>query len=387
MLKVFLAEDEFIVRQGIKNKIAWESLGLDFCGEAADGEMALESVRKLKPDILITDIRMPFMDGLELCHHVREEFPDTEILILSGFTDFEYVREGLKLGVSEYLTKPIKPEELTEAIKTLIEKINKRTAEDEERRQSIMRREEELMRYFKETLMAEKREEVSAPEAKLDIKDIDIKQIDRGRLEEFLKMGDAEESDDFIDEVFGALNPRVLDSMLFRQYVLMDSYFAVCEFVESLGMDKTTVEQPGLSAGVMVSREEAISYMKRVTKNALELRESTAGSKQRDVANAMRDFVAENYSNSALSLNSVAEHIGFSPNYLSMVFSQQEGVTFIKYITDYRIAKAKELLKCTNKRSSEISELVGYSDPHYFSYTFKKATGVTPSQYRSGDKG
>ncbi|MBD4656107.1 helix-turn-helix domain-containing protein, partial [Xanthomonas citri pv. citri] len=79
---------------------------------------------------------------------------------------------------------------------------------------------------------------------------------------------------------------------------------------------------------------------------------------------------------------SMASHVNFSPNHLSMVFSQQTGNTLIKYLTDYRMNKAKELLKCTNKKSSEISVMVGYKDPHYFSYLFKKTQGVTPTQFR-----
>jgi two component system response regulator len=85
-------------------------------------------------------------------------------------------------------------------------------------------------------------------------------------------------------------------------------------------------------------------------------------------------------------LNLLASHVNFSPNHLSMIFSQQTGMSFIKYLTDYRMNKAKELLRCTGKRSSLISQEVGYKDPHYFSYLFKKTQGMTPTQYRGGIK-
>ena len=80
----------------------------------------------------------------------------------------------------------------------------------------------------------------------------------------------------------------------------------------------------------------------------------------------------------------LASHVNFSPNHLSMIFRQQTGKTFIKYLTDYRMSKAKELLRCTGKRSSEVGLEVGYKDPHYFSYLFKKYQGMTPTQYRGG---
>ena len=85
MLKIFLAEDEIVMREGIRNNIAWQEEGFEFVGEASDGELAYPMIQKLKPDILITDIRMPFMDGLELSRIVKQELPDTSILILSGY--------------------------------------------------------------------------------------------------------------------------------------------------------------------------------------------------------------------------------------------------------------------------------------------------------------
>ena len=93
-------------------------------------------------------------------------------------------------------------------------------------------------------------------------------------------------------------------------------------------------------------------------------------------------YIEENYSDGELSLNMLASHVNVSPNHLSTIFSQQTGQTFIKYLTEYRMDKAKELLKCTSMRSSEISEAVGYKDPHYFSYMFKKTVGTTPTNYR-----
>ena len=97
MLKVFLVEDEFVIREGIKNNIDWKAHGYEFCGEAGDGELAYPMIQKLRPDIVITDIRMPFMDGLELSRLIRKELPDTEIIILSGYQEFEYAKEAIKL--------------------------------------------------------------------------------------------------------------------------------------------------------------------------------------------------------------------------------------------------------------------------------------------------
>ena len=106
MIKVFLVEDEIIIRNGIKNSIDWEMHGYDFVGEASDGELALPMILEKKPDILITDIKMPFMDGLELSEQVKKALPATKIMILSGYNEFDYAKMAIKIGVTDYLLKP-----------------------------------------------------------------------------------------------------------------------------------------------------------------------------------------------------------------------------------------------------------------------------------------
>ena len=121
MIKIFLVEDEFVVREGIKKTIDWEAHGYEFCGEAGDGELAYPMIQKLKPDIVITDIKMPFMDGLALSKLIKKEMPWIEIMILSGFEEFEYAKEGIKLGIAQYLTKPINGTDLLREIDAVAE--------------------------------------------------------------------------------------------------------------------------------------------------------------------------------------------------------------------------------------------------------------------------
>ncbi len=107
MLKVFLVEDESVVREGLRDNIPWQQYGYEFVGEASDGEMALPLIQKTKPDVLLTDIKMPFMDGLSLSKLVHQEFPDMKIIIISGYDDFEYARGAILVGAEQYLLKPI----------------------------------------------------------------------------------------------------------------------------------------------------------------------------------------------------------------------------------------------------------------------------------------
>ena len=122
-IKVFLVEDEMIIRNGVKKGIKWEEEGYDFVGEASDGELAYPLILKETPDILITDIRMPFMDGLELSRLVKEELPNIKILILSGYDEFQYAKEAIRIGVTDYLLKPISSAKLLEVLNQVKESI------------------------------------------------------------------------------------------------------------------------------------------------------------------------------------------------------------------------------------------------------------------------
>nr|NIP41411.1 response regulator [candidate division Zixibacteria bacterium]NIW43692.1 response regulator [Gammaproteobacteria bacterium]NIR62732.1 response regulator [candidate division Zixibacteria bacterium]NIS44803.1 response regulator [candidate division Zixibacteria bacterium]NIT52235.1 response regulator [candidate division Zixibacteria bacterium] len=117
--KVFLVEDEIITREGIRDNVDWGAAGFEFCGEAADGEIALPLIEETQPDVLITDIKMPFMDGLQLSKIVREHMPWIKIIILSGHDEFNYAQSAVKLGVTDYLLKPISAQDLRTVLKKL----------------------------------------------------------------------------------------------------------------------------------------------------------------------------------------------------------------------------------------------------------------------------
>lgn len=535
MLKVFLVEDEFVVREGIKNKVDWKSHGYEFCGEAGDGELAFPMIQKLKPDIVITDIRMPFMDGLTLSKLIKKEMPWIEIIVLTGFEEFEYAKEAIKIGIAQYLLKPINSEELLKEVDGLAVKIEEKRKEREiqekyrkEMEENFLNERKELFQYlvtgsksmaellemadrldldltaiwynvvlfkiqslnhasgeysnslvtieekmenlanqkyliifdrglegkallFKadsreeleqvqeetldklEQLLAEyksvryfggigepvnrlrelsvsfesashafahrylvkesyiihsgKVEQGDTKEEAFNISNVDPKQIDRSKIKEFLKVGNKDEAVYFVDEFFKELNSNVMKSNIFRQYITMDAYFCVVDFVESLQCSREEIAPPDISGSALQTEEGAMQYVVGIMEKALELRERAASNRYGDVVEEVIRYIELNYADEELSLNLLASHVNFSPNRLSMIFSQQTGQTLIKYLTDFRMNKAKEMLRCTGKRSSEISLEVGYKDPHYFSYLFKKTQGMTPTQYRGGKSG
>lgn len=129
--KVFFVEDEIITREGIRDNVDWRASGFEFCGEAADGEMALPLLRMAQPDVLITDIKMPFMDGLQLSKIMRERMPWVKIIILSGHDEFEYAQQAIKLGVTDYLLKPITIQSLQSVLQKLTTQLDQERKEHE----------------------------------------------------------------------------------------------------------------------------------------------------------------------------------------------------------------------------------------------------------------
>ena len=377
MIKIFLVEDEYVVREGIKKNVDWTAHGYDFVGEAGDGELALPMIRDLRPDILITDIRMPFMDGLELSRRVKTELPDTRIIILSGYAEFEYAKEGLKIGVSEYLTKPINSEELLHCIDVVAADIIAKRKERGVKETFDMVR-GDLMDRIKEMYS-----DIGLKDDDFNAANIDPEVVNIKRAEAFLKTGHISDVENFADRYLEELKDSV-DSFIFRQYIVLGLYFCAVSFIEGLGADRSEIEAPDLKKGTVSDRDKTRKYIIGVFSEAINTRDRLTKGKYGSVLDDAVAYIGENYSDTELSLNTVARAVNVTPNYLSNLFSQQMGVNFVKYITDLRIEKAKELLLCTSMKNSEISEKVGYADPHYFSSLFKRTTGKTPTGFKEG---
>jgi two-component system response regulator YesN len=131
LYKVFLVEDEIVTREGIRDNVNWRRAGFEFCGEAPDGEIALPLIETSQPDVLITDIKMPFMDGLQLSKIVRERMPWVKIIILSGHDEFHYAQEAIKMGVCEYLLKPLSAADLDRVLNKIARSIEQERKEQE----------------------------------------------------------------------------------------------------------------------------------------------------------------------------------------------------------------------------------------------------------------
>ena len=542
MLKIFLAEDEVIVRETIKRMIPWEDLGFELVGEAADGEMALPLLIRQKPDLLITDIKMPFMDGLTLAKLAKKELPELKIVILSGYDDFNYAKQAINIGVEDYLLKPItknalierlseirsryehektqkeyyekfqremqayeknssrdffealvrgsmdmmevykKAEKLgvdivAEAYNILIftmnseedfsgqkegyseweaeslemleeffsghpsamlfrsnifsygvllkgqkESIKEITKECVGKIQGILKRKEskrewflavgqpverlsqikksyhtasrafsqrylydENILYYDEMEMMEHRSGQADTNDNAYLKKVDVNALNPAILQKFLSNGIQEEIENFVKDYFYAIGQEPMESLVFRNYVILNVRFSVITFLKGLGCDTEGMEPENTEEILAESGkniESAIAYAEKMVSQAITIRDQNSGNKNRSILKTAVDFIESHYMEEEISLNTVANVANVSANHFSALFSQNMGQTFIEYLTSLRMNKAKELLRCTGMRSSEIAGEIGYKDAHYFSYLFKKTQGMTPSDYR-----
>ena len=192
-----------------------------------------------------------------------------------------------------------------------------------------------------------------------------------------------------MEEFFNGMGKNAIRSTMLRQYISMDLYFCVTDYIlNELGLSRDELDKQitAPNAEVLGDEKKTFDYMKEIMNKALLIKQSNAIGRYRDIMNEAVAYIEKHYAEEELSLNSLAAHVNFSPNHLSAVFKQETGQPFIKYLTDYRMEHAKELLCSTSKRSNEIGQMVGYKDPHYFSYLFKKTQGLTPTQYRNGTR-
>ena len=542
MLKIFLAEDEVVVRETIKRMIPWEELGFELVGEAADGEMALPLLIRQQPDLLITDIKMPFMDGLTLARLAKKEIPGLKVVILSGYDDFNYAKQAIGIGVEDYLLKPITKNALIERLSEIrsryehektqkeyyekfqremqayeknssrdffealvdgsmdmmevykrAEKLgldivaeaynvliftmncdedfsgqrdeyssweaeslellenffaghssamlfrsnifsygvllkgqretieeNTRACVDEIRKilsrqdgrrewflavgQSVERLSQiqksyhtasrafsQRYLYDENILYYDEMETMEHPGGQAETEDnaylqkVDVNALNPAILQKFLSNGLQEETENFVKDYFYAIGQEPMESLVFRNYVILNVRFSVISFIKGLGCDTNEMESADTEEVLAESgknMESAIAYAKKMISQAIEIRDQNSGNKNRSILKTAVDFIDSHYMDEEISLNTVANVANVSSNHFSALFSQNMGQTFIEYLTTLRMNKAKELLRCTGMRSSEIAGEIGYMDAHYFSYLFKKTQGMTPSDYR-----
>ena len=527
MYKVFLVEDEIVVREGIRNSIHWDKTPYILTGEAADGELALSMIQEIKPDILITDIRMPFMDGLTLSRIVKQNLPAIKIIILSGHDEFEYAREALSVGVDEYLLKPVSVQEMLGAMDLLAKKIDQEKRElldiqdlkakikssadilrdkllhdfvsgkidsadfiekgkefgldllgrsyiaavigiicpqkKEGQLYSARKIIESVMGQYGDSIWFSEnktrfvlliRETGENSEAKKNVYSIaeaikyeienstDCKVaagigVPAGRLGETvnsfstaekilnyelsagltqisdssllpagegtfdpagllningdmfftkLKYAPKKDIDTIVQEYLSMIGNNWGEAPMLVFFLFGEIIVSASKIAEALGGDLREIVPFSLKQDniqkIISSPEKFAEAVRSLLAVLFEFRDTHTVGRYKSVIVKAREYIDSNFSSPEISLFSTAAYVGISPNHLSTVFVQETGENFSGYLTRVRMDKAKFLLKNTAMKSVDIANETGINDPQYFSYIFKKNTGLSPREFR-----
>ncbi len=525
--KVILVDDEEEVREAIRKRINWEEIGFTVAGTAENGEEALELAETVEPDVVMTDIQMPFMDGLTLLKRLKEKFPDLRSVIFSGYDDFEYAKEAIRLETEEYILKPVDAEEL----KAIFTRIKERLDEQLQQRRNV----EQLSKYYEDSRPMIKEQLIigllEGRELQFDLeryqKDFDLRiesafycagafritpmeggkeTLDKNLMAVSLKQIVEERFKDVLPvEVFVYLDTVCVLARLkstAQRQVFVDEMDRICKVAHralsanvSAGIGRTygnaesihtsfleakdafhhrifvgenqaiciSDVEPSYPIEDYVSEKQIRHIMRQVkvgTRESLEseirgfidklkrsninlnqlqifyaefmvellrlsrghdisivgtglgninTNEELAGFSSMDafadrlieltsilwekisnvrmdttkkLAEDAKQYINDHYNESSLSVDEICSHLGVGASYFSAVFKKETGVSFVTYLTQVRMNEAQRLLDTTDEKSYIIAGLVGYEEPNYFSYVFKKHFGISPSKYR-----
>lgn len=506
MYKIFIAEDEHLIRESLKrniNQLA-EKLPIEVVGEASDGEVALSMILELQPDILVTDIRMPFMDGIELSQEVKQSIPNIQIIFISGFDEFTYAKAAIRLQVAEYLLKPIKFNELQESLEKVVSRmeqskqptiddsysldvkknlflntlfgnqstlsealegarqlkrqiagkkfivllitnpINKNFADYERFREKMTRLFDEddsllfsclssrfikiLLFHPDEDILLQKVDQVAltlytelnsddsnlvvaignpveriseiqksyeTAKSLLDYSLVQTKQpilhyqdfdqkLNQYQKELHLKEQIDEMTNQSLPLFITELNEKTNKSenpLLFR-LVLINELNHLAEEKNSQIKEKFLLPSPTKISAIISDSALFNNYLNHVLRFLKHTVIDESMGQYRELIEQAILYIKQNYADTELSLGSVSAHINLSSSHFSMIFSQALGKTFVEYLTEQRLKEAKRLLKTTDWKLSMIAAEIGYNDPNYFSYIFKRKEGLSPKDYR-----
>ncbi len=350
-VSVYIAEDEEWIRMGLKKMIRWQALGLELAGEAEDGETAVQQILALRPQILLSDIRMPLVSGLEVARRVQAELPELKTIFISGHRDFEYAQQAIDLRSVKYMLKPVDDEELNQV----------------------------LMQVTRELLT--KNASPAAPSSIINLLGAPVpSQAIMQRVTVGIELGDPDQAPMLAKEVHSELDSLALsqsDALAYLTTLCMDtaSHLRRKGFDVAAGPDelKAYMAHPRKSD----SDDWVVRWLSALAGEVM--RSRSGGVTQ--IIERVKDYIDNHYTWD-ISLSQMAERFYINLPYLSSAFKRVVGQNFQDYILKKRMDKAAEILLETQLSVAEVASIVGYDDVRHFSRMFKKHLGMNPSDYR-----
>ena len=407
MYKMVIADDEMWVRKGIIEQIAWEKFNLKLIGEAVNGEDAFQMVRNKGADILLTDIKMPLTDGLQLSKNLIDVMPDLKIIIFSGYSEYELIRQAMTHKAIDYILKPVDKDELNHAINKAVIEI---------RKDRLLQAEYSSIRSLLEKSLPALREkcffdllfrDISFDsEASEMINILDAQFIFQGFIvfiaNIVCKTSTAKNNvKGIFDRLIAGLGPSIYfgnpkdssEFIVITQAPEQDD----ASIADSLTGNKTILESENdikilLGIGrryhkwshISSSYSEAIYALRSTSQLKDGITFYSDSRKKKTVLEDIEkicDYIKENYYK-PLTLESVSDYFFVNPSYLSREFKNSTNENFIDFLTRIRIENALNLIKKTDLQINQISQMVGFQNANYFSRLFKKKMGISPISFQ-----
>lgn len=429
MYKILIVDDEFIERNGIKLLINKYKFELEVA-EAENGVDALEYLNVNPVDILFTDIKMPFMDGLQLAKKAKELYPDIKIIVFSAYGEFDYTKMAIKMRVNNYILKPVDVNEFVKGMTEIIDLCEKEKI-GKLKNERILHIYKKGIEYEKQNILINLINGVqidSEFKHRINLTGMDFadKYILMVMIDFRLKFFDTNNKgfktilDNSINWEYEYVNLNERQSVIFinsfeplsKESILyfleklrkevLEAYkmyvtIVIGEFVnkiEEISQEFTKIElkrdykyQLGediiLFVNSNLSKDTRISiglHEKQMEKITTDISASNDETNKKAIRNII-SIIESNYSED-ISLESLAEKVYLSPSYFSYLFKKEIGQSLVKYITSYRLEKAKDLLMNTNMKIIDICEKVGFTNASYFGLTFKNYYGTSPAKFR-----
>lgn len=403
MYKLLIVDDEYLVRKGLSETIDWAALDVAVAGTAEDGNEALRLIEETAPDIVITDMSMPGMDGIGLIKETSARGVDCAVVVLSGYKDFEYVKATLENGIHAYLLKPTDNEQLIKIVLAELKKLE--TARENKRYYTHLEAELPTIhnKLVYDLLQGNFGDERTQTEkfriCKLDIPSTGtmiyatVNGVEEGEREGLARLYAL-----FKDFEWGEIGISVTER--YDTFVValtpvsdVDAVSRKCRaFVERFEKEHGEVVAIAVSGPYLGLSEIRASYhtAKQMVKNRLlrvvnsVLTPSDNAGNIHSVVRSAVDYICSHYAED-ITIKSCAAALYVSDSHLMHLFKGNLGKTFNEYLTEYRVLQAKKLLRLDKMRVYEVAEAVGYSDVKYFGQVFRKYAGCMPSEYAGGE--
>lgn len=414
MYKVIIVDDDEVMCEGLKNNIPWEENGIQVVDTAFNGEEGLKLVERHKPHIVLSDITMPRMNGLQMADCIRQSFPWIKVVFLTGYDDFQYAKKALDLKASEYLLKYEEDEVILEAVvkvckeleeeRSLLDRVEKSKPLMKDKffnelttgigSDELIEKEARLLeinfsgRYFCMAVIhvAERKDLSGADKSQgLELQLYSIRNLCEETVEEFGEgihlvsyyngvcilfnlRDDSHPTRDYLNRVLG----KVLENV--KKYLKIAIAIGVGGIYEGYkNISRSYSDAAAALETGSILQQEGILFNREVNNNE---------DPQEAMVKRIIDYVNKNYHKEELSLGDIANEVYISPAYISTLFKKHMKIYFSDYLAQIRIKKAAELLERTGMKTYEVAEKVGYTNSQYFSTLFKKLTGYSPTDYK-----